>query len=60
MYTRYQEADRYPLTTVCESFDMLLMWNVLDPVDDFEVQRNEQGYIIFLQKNHLNIYYIIK
>ena len=51
MYTRYQEADRYPLTTVCESFDMLLMWNVLDPVDDFEVQRNEQGYIIQGNRN---------
>lgn len=51
MYTRYQEADRYPLNTVCESFDMLLEWNVSDPVDDFEMQRNEQGYIIQGNRN---------
>ena len=51
MYTRYQEADRYPLTTVCESFDMLLTWNTMDPVDELEMQRNEQGYIIQGNRN---------
>ena len=51
MYTRYQEADRYPLTTVCESFNMLLMWNILDPVDELETQRNEQGYLIQGNRN---------
>lgn len=51
MYTRYQEADRYPLNTVCESFEMLLLWNEADPVDALEIQRNEQGYSIQGNRN---------
>jgi len=51
LYVRYQEADRYPLNTVCESFDMLLLWNDLDPVDSLEKQRNELAYSIQGNRN---------
>lgn len=37
---RYSESDSYPFTTVCYSLDMLLEWNELDPVDNYEITRN--------------------
>ena len=51
LYVRYAEADRYSLTTVCESFDMLLIWNDIDPVDSLEIQRNEVAYSIQGNRN---------
>ena len=51
LYVRYAESDRYSLDTVCESFDMLLRWNKLDPVDSLEIQRNEEGYKIQGNRN---------
>lgn len=51
LYVRYPESDRYANDTVCESFDMLLRWNKLDPVDELEIQRNEAGYKIQGNRN---------
>lgn len=44
LLTRYKESDSYSVTRVAESMDMLLEWNALDPVDDFEIRRNERSY----------------
>ena len=43
MFTRYSEADAYPVTHVASSWEMLLEWNKLDPVDAWEMQRNDVG-----------------
>ena len=51
LYVRYPESDRYQLNTVCESSNMLLRWNKLDPVDSLEIQRNEEGYKIQGNRN---------
>ena len=37
---RYNEADSYKLTTVATSVEMLLRWNEADPVDSWEMNRN--------------------
>ena len=44
LLTRYSEADSYKITNVAQSMKMLLDWNKLDPVDDFERNRNEEIY----------------
>ena len=41
LLTRYTEADSYRIASVAQSMDMLLRWNDLDPVDDWEMQRND-------------------
>ena len=39
---RYKESDstKYDFTAVAYSLEMLLEWNRIDPVDDFEMTRN--------------------
>lgn len=49
LLVRYSESDTYNITNVAQSMKMLLEWNELDPVDDFEILRNERSYQI--QKN---------
>ena len=44
LLTRYQESDSYQITNVAQSYEMLLRWNELDPVDDVERNRNEYVY----------------
>ncbi len=52
MLTRYAETDtEYPVTKVAYSMEMLLDWNELDPVDDLEIQRNNEAYKIQGNRN---------
>ena len=44
LLTRYSESDSYKITNVAQSMKMLLDWNKLDPVDNFERNRNEEIY----------------
>ncbi len=44
LLTRYSEADSYSITKVAQSMSMLLEWNELDPVDEWEKNRNEETY----------------
>ena len=41
LLTRYSEADKYTVTSVATSMEMLLEWNELDPVDSQELRRND-------------------
>lgn len=41
LLTRYSEADSYSITKVAQSMEMLLRWHNLDPVDEWEINRNE-------------------
>lgn len=43
MFTRYTETDSKSITSVAASWEMLLDWNELDPVDELEMQRNDVG-----------------
>lgn len=49
MITRYSEADNWNVTRAAQSLELLLEWNRLDPVSDFERLRNERSYQV--QKN---------
>lgn len=50
MTHRYsEEVKSYPLTTVAQSMDMLVRWHELDPVDDYEMRRN--NYTASIQGN---------
>ena len=49
LLVRYSQSDSYSITKVAQSMSMLLEWHELDPVDDFEIQRNERCYSV--QKN---------
>ena len=51
LMVRYQEADNYSFTTVAQSKEMLLRWNEIDPVDEFEMKRNEESYKIQGNRN---------
>ena len=51
LLTRYPESDNYSITNVCTSMDLLLKWNMEDPVDDFERNRNEVTYGIQGNRN---------
>lgn len=44
LLVRYPEADKYNVTAVASSMEMLLKWNAQDPVDDYERQRNEKAF----------------
>lgn len=49
LVTRYSEADSFSITKVAQSYDMLLQWHKLDPVDSLEINRN--NYAFSVQKN---------
>lgn len=51
LMVRYQEADNYTFKTVAESKELLLAWNIMDPVDEFEMNRNEIIYSIQGNRN---------
>lgn len=42
LFTRYSQADSYNFTVVAQSLEMLLEWNRLDPVDEWEMERNDE------------------
>ena len=44
LLTRYSESDSYSVTAVAQSMSLLLEWHNLDPVDDFEIRRNERSF----------------
>ena len=41
LLVRYTEADSYNINKVAYSYDLLLSWNELDPVDEWEMSRND-------------------
>lgn len=51
LMVRYQEADNYTFKSVAESKELLLEWNTMDPVDAFEMNRNEVAYSIQGNRN---------
>ena len=40
LLVRYSEADSYSITKVAQSMNLLLLWNEMDPVDEWEMNRN--------------------
>ena len=51
LLVRYNEADKYAITAIAESMELLLEWNEIDPVDALEVSRNEKIYDIQGNRN---------
>lgn len=52
MLTRYSQTDtQYTVKSVAESMEILLKWNREDPVDNFEIIRNNQSYSIQGNRN---------
>lgn len=51
MLVRYSESDSYSITQVAQSMNMLLEWHEADPVDEFEIQRNERCYSVQNNRN---------
>lgn len=51
MITRYSDADSWNITRAAESLELLLEWNRLDPVSEFERLRNERSYQIQNNRN---------
>ena len=51
LMVRYEEADNYTFKTIAQSKEMLLRWHEQDPVDELEMYRNEQGYLIQGNRN---------
>lgn len=51
LMVRYKEADNYTFKSVAESKELLLEWNTMDPVDAFEMNRNEVAYSIQGNRN---------
>ena len=51
LLVRYPESDSYNINCVAESMEMLLSWNESDPVDAWELQRNERTYEIQGNRN---------
>ena len=51
LLTRYSESDSYSITKVAQSMDLLLKWHKLDPVDAWEINRNQVTYGIQGNRN---------
>ncbi len=51
LMVRYKESDSYTFKSIAESKELLLSWNELDPVDTFEMNRNEVAYSIQGNRN---------
>jgi endonuclease I len=51
LFTRYSQSDSYDSTSVAESLEVLLDWHNQDPVDEWEMRRNERTYEIQGNRN---------
>lgn len=51
MLVRYSDADKWNVTQAAQSLEILLEWNRLDPVSEFEKLRNERSYQIQNNRN---------
>ena len=51
LFTRYPQSDNHEFTDVAESLEVLLDWHNQDPVDEWEMRRNERTYEIQGNRN---------